>query len=325
MSRPFRYVGRSVPRVEDPELLTAGPVPRRVRAARALDVAFVRSPYAHALLVGIRADAARALDDVALVVTGDQVGEAPEIVTGSSRPEAGTWRRPLLARDRVRYVGEPVAADRRLVTVRRRGRVRPDRGRLRAAGRRRRPRAGTHGRCPAAPRALEQLRAHRVRARRRGRRLRVRRRGRGEALPLRADARGAAGRPRRHCRFVARPDVLVVHANALPRPLHAGRLSYGLPETHVRVLVPGRRRGIGAQGAPLRRGGNPPVSLSRLAGAPVKWAEDRYEHPRGERPLEGGRLRPSSSLSARTVRSLLLRGRLGRRRRSASRTPRGRA
>src|SRR6185437_11495694 len=60
--------------------------------------------------VEIRAEAARALQDVVLVVTPDELGGAPEIVTSSSRPEAGTWRRPLLPRDRARYVGEPVAA-----------------------------------------------------------------------------------------------------------------------------------------------------------------------------------------------------------------------
>jgi CO/xanthine dehydrogenase Mo-binding subunit len=95
MSRPFRYVGRSVPRLEDPELLSGrARYLDDVQLPGALEVAFVRSPYAHARLVGIRADAARTHDGVALVVTSDELGEAPEIVTGSSRPEAGTRRRP---------------------------------------------------------------------------------------------------------------------------------------------------------------------------------------------------------------------------------------
>ena len=84
MSRPFRYVGRSVPRVEDPELLSGrARYLDDVRLPAMLEVAFVRSPYAHARLVEIRADTARALDGVALVVTGDELGDAPELVTAS--------------------------------------------------------------------------------------------------------------------------------------------------------------------------------------------------------------------------------------------------
>jgi CO/xanthine dehydrogenase Mo-binding subunit len=102
MSRPFRYVGRSIPRLEDPELLSGRTrYLDDVRLQGLLEVAFVRSPYAHARLVGIRADAARAQDGVALVVIGDELGDAPEIVTASTRPEAGTWRRRLLPNDRV--------------------------------------------------------------------------------------------------------------------------------------------------------------------------------------------------------------------------------
>ena len=54
MSRPFRYVGRSLPRFEDPELLS-GRVKYLddVRLPGMLDVAFVRSPYAHARILGI--------------------------------------------------------------------------------------------------------------------------------------------------------------------------------------------------------------------------------------------------------------------------------
>ena len=111
MSRPFRYVGRSVPRVEDPELLRGrARFLDDVRLHGTLEVAFVRSSYAHARIRDVQVDAARAHDGVVLVVTGADLEDAQEIVTASSRPEAGAWRRPLLPRDRVRYVGEPVAA-----------------------------------------------------------------------------------------------------------------------------------------------------------------------------------------------------------------------
>src|SRR6266508_644248 len=52
---------------------------------------------------------ARAGQGVEAVVTHAGLEGVSEIVTGSSRPEAGEWRRPLLPPDRVRYVGEPVA------------------------------------------------------------------------------------------------------------------------------------------------------------------------------------------------------------------------
>jgi carbon-monoxide dehydrogenase large subunit len=111
LSRPFRYVGRSVPRVEDPLLLRGrARFLDDVRLPGMLHVAFVRSPYAHARILRVDADRARALDGVAAVITAAELGAAPEIVTGSLRPEAGEWRRPLLPADRVRYVGEPVAA-----------------------------------------------------------------------------------------------------------------------------------------------------------------------------------------------------------------------
>src|SRR5262249_50546982 len=111
VSRPFRYVGRSLERVEDPQLLRGRcRFLDDVRLPGMLHVAFVRSAFGHARLLRVDADAARDLPGVALVVTGADLGDAPELVTGSSRPEAGEWSRPLLARDRVRYVGEPLAA-----------------------------------------------------------------------------------------------------------------------------------------------------------------------------------------------------------------------
>ena len=111
MSRPFRHVGRSVPRVEDARLLRGrARFLDDVQLPEMLHVAFLRSPHAHARIMGIDAGPARAVEGVAAVVTAAELDGAPQIVTGSSRPEAGEWRRPLLPYDRVRYVGEPVAA-----------------------------------------------------------------------------------------------------------------------------------------------------------------------------------------------------------------------
>src|ERR1022692_3345102 len=99
-------LGTRVVRTEDPRLLTAGGtylddlrLPELSGAAR---VTFVRSPVAHALITGIDASAARAAPGVVAVLTAANADDLPP---GSSEP----MTEPLLATDRVRYVGEPVA------------------------------------------------------------------------------------------------------------------------------------------------------------------------------------------------------------------------
>ena len=99
-------LGTRVVRTEDPRLLTAGGtyvddlrLPELSGAAR---VTFVRSPVAHALITGIDASAVRAAPGVVAVLTAANADDLPP---GSSEP----MTEPLLATDRVRYVGEPVA------------------------------------------------------------------------------------------------------------------------------------------------------------------------------------------------------------------------
>src|SRR5215475_11201563 len=106
------FVGRSVPRLEDRPLVTG-------RGAYAADISFrhqlhmrvVRSAVAHGHIVSIDAAAARALPGVVAVWTSANVADIPPIDFRLSRIEGLTaYRQPILARDRVRYVGEPVAA-----------------------------------------------------------------------------------------------------------------------------------------------------------------------------------------------------------------------
>jgi carbon-monoxide dehydrogenase large subunit len=77
-----------------------------VPAADALHATFVRSQVAHGRLVAIDVDEARALPGVAGVFTADElrVGDLPP-----GPPAPDTFARPVLARDVVRFVGEPVA------------------------------------------------------------------------------------------------------------------------------------------------------------------------------------------------------------------------
>src|SRR5216684_2177794 len=105
-------VGRSVPRLEDPPLV-------RGRGRFAADVAFphmlhmrlVRSASAHGRIVSIDGAAARAAPGVAAVWISADVADIPPIDFRLTRIEGlSPYRQPILARERVRYVGEPVAA-----------------------------------------------------------------------------------------------------------------------------------------------------------------------------------------------------------------------
>ena len=106
------WVGRPLPRREDVRFLTGtSQFVADLRLDGMLDAAFVRSPHAHARLGGIRIEAARAVRGVVAVLTAadiaDRVGSFP-----LNPVEGGELREvphPVLAADRVRYVGQPVA------------------------------------------------------------------------------------------------------------------------------------------------------------------------------------------------------------------------
>src|SRR3984893_5551206 len=104
--RPVSILGTRVVRTEDPRLLTAGGIyvddlrlPELESAARGT---FVRSPVAHALITGIDVSAACGAPGVVAVLTAADTDDLPP---ARSKP----MTEPLLATDRVRYVGEPVA------------------------------------------------------------------------------------------------------------------------------------------------------------------------------------------------------------------------
>jgi carbon-monoxide dehydrogenase large subunit len=102
-------IGRPLRRREDPRLLAgAGRYVADLRLPGALHLAFVRSPHAHARIAHIDVDAARALPGVAAVLTARDLDARPIAVTFDGEGYHGAdW--PPLARDRVRFVGDPVA------------------------------------------------------------------------------------------------------------------------------------------------------------------------------------------------------------------------
>jgi carbon-monoxide dehydrogenase large subunit len=106
------FIGRSVPRLEDPPLVTGrGRFAADVSFPHMLHMRVVRSGHAHGRIISIDASAALALPGVTAVWTSADVADIPPIDFRLTRIEGLTpYRQPILAKERVRYVGEPVAA-----------------------------------------------------------------------------------------------------------------------------------------------------------------------------------------------------------------------
>ncbi len=109
-----RYTGASIKRSEDPRILTgAGRYVDDIKLPGMLHAAFVRSPLAHARVVSVEASAARALPGVVAVFTGAELEEmtvpGPDALMALMGGGGPTPEFSLLATDKVRFVGDPVA------------------------------------------------------------------------------------------------------------------------------------------------------------------------------------------------------------------------
>jgi len=110
-------VGQSVRRVEDVRFLTGrGQYLEDVRLPGELCAHFVRSPHAHARIVSINTDQAKAEPGVVRIATGadfaaEKLGGMPNIapMAGKGGSKQVTPPHPAIPVDMVRYVGEPVA------------------------------------------------------------------------------------------------------------------------------------------------------------------------------------------------------------------------
>jgi carbon-monoxide dehydrogenase large subunit len=111
MTAPAKFIGRSVPRLEDrPLLLGRGRFAADVNFLGQWVMRVVRSPAAHGKIKSIDAKAALALPGVHAVWTFADVAHIPPIgfrLTGLTALEP--YRQSALAQHYVRYVGEPVA------------------------------------------------------------------------------------------------------------------------------------------------------------------------------------------------------------------------
>jgi len=117
MSAPVRFeatkwIGQSVERLEDPPLVTGrGRYAGDISFPHQLHMRIVRSNHAHGKIVSIDTSAAKALPGVVAVWTAADIPEVPPVDFREGRIEKlEPYRQPVLATDRVRYVGDPVAA-----------------------------------------------------------------------------------------------------------------------------------------------------------------------------------------------------------------------
>jgi CO/xanthine dehydrogenase Mo-binding subunit len=107
--KELKWIGKSIRRVEDPKFLRGlGKYVDDLVFPGMLHAAVLRSPYPHARIVSVDAEAARRAPGVAAVLTGAEAAEfINPLPDGGPTPDKHVFR--VLAVDKVRYVGEGVA------------------------------------------------------------------------------------------------------------------------------------------------------------------------------------------------------------------------
>lgn len=104
-------IGQSVARLEDPPLLRGlGAFAADINFARQLHMRVVRAEMAHARLLSVDVSVALKLAGVVAAWTSEDVASIPPIPFRATKLKGlEPYCQPILARGRVRYVGEPVA------------------------------------------------------------------------------------------------------------------------------------------------------------------------------------------------------------------------
>ena len=105
-------IGQPVDRAEDRRFLTgAGTFVDDLKREGMLHAVILRSSVAHGRINGIDASAARARKGVRAVITAAEIGESIPLIPLrlANLPEFAPYLQPVIARDKVRYVGEPIA------------------------------------------------------------------------------------------------------------------------------------------------------------------------------------------------------------------------
>jgi CO/xanthine dehydrogenase Mo-binding subunit len=101
LEKQLKYVGHSIPRVDGVEKVTGkAKFTGDLRIPGMLHGKILRSPYPHARIKNIDASRAEALPGIAAILTAKDISDTKPYYSG----------RPVIAIDKVRYIGEPVAA-----------------------------------------------------------------------------------------------------------------------------------------------------------------------------------------------------------------------
>ena len=104
------YVGRPIRRREDLPLVTGrGRFAADVHVPDLLHAAFCRSTVPHGVLRSVDLEVARTMPGVVAAFAAGDLPEVRGAMADAAFPDMHLVGRPVLARDRVRYVGEPVA------------------------------------------------------------------------------------------------------------------------------------------------------------------------------------------------------------------------
>ncbi|HYZ41848.1 MAG TPA: molybdopterin cofactor-binding domain-containing protein, partial [Stellaceae bacterium] len=106
-----RYIGAPIRRVEDLRFLRGdGEYVADLARQHMLHAAVLRSPVAHGRIRAIDTQPALAIPGVDAVITAAEIGAVPKIpLRLQPSPATEPFCQPVIARDRVRYVGEPIA------------------------------------------------------------------------------------------------------------------------------------------------------------------------------------------------------------------------
>lgn len=276
------WIGRHLRRREDPRFIRGqGRYVDDFVLPQMAHLVVVRSPFAHARIRGIGVDAARRAPGVLAVLTGaDLAGRlGPQPVNVSEDAQVARIGHPVLGSDKVRYVGEPVAAvvaERQDAAVDAAALVEVDYDPLPAVVD---PHDALRGAVPVHDTVADNvlLRFHRT-----GGDVEGAMRSAGRIVRGRFHIPRLAGAPMEPRGAIAAydpgTDLLTVWVSAQDPHRPRAQLSRILkrPEDRIRVIVPDVGGAFGVKGSV-----GPEVALTAVAamdlGRPVKWIETRRE------------------------------------------------
>jgi carbon-monoxide dehydrogenase large subunit len=276
-----RLIGAAVPRIEDLRFLRGrGEFVADVALDGMLHAAILRSSVAHGRIRAIDTAAARARPGVHAVITAAELGTVPLVpLRLDVLPEFDRYRQPVIAADRVRYVGEPIAlvlADSAALAEDALEAIRVDIEPLPVVADRAGARAGQHLLFEGAGNIAGTLVAVKGDAAQALRGAPYRRRERFKVQRFTAVPMEPRGFLAHWDAGVGRMTVFGAAKIAFPnRRMLAPML--GLAESAIRMVVNDVGGGFGARGEFYPEDFLIPFA-ARFAGRPVRWIEDRREN-----------------------------------------------